>query len=105
MSQRALECKTSCPFNYGCGENFRASKEPCESVITDAANIIKADKGGRTALFIDGSAVGNGVKICIPKYENSSPYDYSHWKLVAVAYNGYLEYRGSKTDQFTYPSI
>ncbi len=105
MPQIALECRASCPFNYGCGDNFYASKQPCASVISKNAEIIKSDKGGKVALFTDGSAVGNGVKICIPKYKNSNAYSYDEWKLVAVAYNGYLEFRGSKTDQFTYPSI
>lgn len=105
MPQIALECRPACPFDYKCGESFSTLKKPCRSVIDNAANIIKADHGGRTALFIDGSAVGNGVKICIPKYINSNPTYYSEWKLVAVAYNGYLEYRASTTDQFAYPSI
>jgi hypothetical protein len=105
MSQMALECRASCPFNFRCGENFRVGNKPCVSVISKVAEVIKSDKGGRVALFIDGSAVGNGVKICIPKYENSNPVYYREWGLVAVAYNGFLEFRGSKNDHFAYPSI
>jgi len=105
MSQITLECRPSCPFNYGCGENFSNSSQPCESTIRNIANIIKSDKGGRVALFTDSKAVGDGVKICIPKNPNSDPWLYDQWKLVAVAFNGYLEYRGFKTDRFSYPSI